>query len=77
MEEKISELENRLAYATSRLDKRGDTASKRISHLQKDTAICKASGLANKQQIDALQKQLDFIYSLDTIQYHSQYKRSS
>ena len=53
-EEKISELENRLFYATTRLDKRDDTASNRIKHLQKEIAICKSSGLANKRQIDAL-----------------------
>ena len=54
LEEKLEVLENRLSYGTTRLDKRHDTESKRIKHLQKEIAICKSSGLANKQQIDAL-----------------------
>ena len=30
-----------------------------------------------KARVEKLEKLVDFIYSLDTIQYHSQYKRSS
>jgi hypothetical protein len=55
-EEKISVLEERLAYTTKRLDKRSDTASKRIKHLQKDVAICKENTLRIFRANDMLPK---------------------
>jgi len=38
----------------NRYEEKLKVQNNRISHLQKDVAMCKASGLANKRQIDAL-----------------------